>query len=266
MHIVSVFFVCLQCFTVCLMLRNKSLISRTMSHHSETTLPKDVNGAGSDKDRHTGHGPTSIKKSRTRSKAGSSGSVCSSASSILMRQAAKAEAAKAKLEFAHKQAELERERARLEEEEQKAVAESVRKKCFLKSKMDVLDASKEKAIADAELKAMENYADSESSSSSSEIDTSDLTSSYIDDVNKLRISGVAFDDPMMSLNDTVPEEPLLKPKVKSDVNVTKAVNSGSDVHSDLQHLNSTLVNEVSDLDPKARVFTPQSAQFAELTN
>ncbi|XP_052069295.1 uncharacterized protein LOC127708468 [Mytilus californianus] len=90
----------------------------------------------------------------------------SSASSMLIKQRAKMDAAKTNLRFVSKEAELERLQFKLEEEELKTKAELLKKKVEAKLQMELLKSEKEFAIAEAEFNAVREELEMEGSRAS----------------------------------------------------------------------------------------------------
>ena len=104
--------------------------------------------------------PITKSVDKTSRHSGSSArSARSSTSTIILRQAAKAEAAKARFDFSLKAAELKRARSKIEEETQIANATNERKKADVQTELELLNLSIEKAAAEAEFSAMEKYLD-----------------------------------------------------------------------------------------------------------
>ncbi|CAC5388318.1 unnamed protein product [Mytilus coruscus] len=89
-----------------------------------------------------------------------------SASSMLIKQRAKMDAAKTNLRFASKEAEPERLQFKLEEEELKTKAELLKKKVEAKLQMELLKSEKEVAIAETEFNAVREELEMEGSRSS----------------------------------------------------------------------------------------------------
>ncbi|CAC5406481.1 unnamed protein product [Mytilus coruscus] len=90
----------------------------------------------------------------------------SSASSKLIKQRAKIDAAKTNLRFVSKEAELERLQFKLEEDEVKTKAELFKKKVETKLQMELLKSEKKVAIAEAEFNAVREELDMKGSRSS----------------------------------------------------------------------------------------------------
>ncbi|XP_063404523.1 uncharacterized protein LOC134687988 [Mytilus trossulus] len=134
----------------------------------------------------------SVKSVATGRKSKSSRS--SSASSMLIKQRAKMDAAKTNLRFVSQEAELERLQFELEEEELKTKAELLKKKVEAKLKMNILKSEKEVAIAEAEFNAVREEMEMEGSRSSgrsmaSVVDPRQHVERYLQEQRELMKSG-----------------------------------------------------------------------------
>ncbi|XP_048768100.2 uncharacterized protein LOC125674828 [Ostrea edulis] len=177
----------------------------------------------------TSRSSLSNKKSRTITNSGSS--------STLMKQRAKAEAAKAKLEFTMKEAELKKQQAKLEEEELFRKAENVRKSIDLQTELELLSVRKEKAVADAELQAMEQF-ELECDSNSEYVDSTERTRKYVADV-------IEYNDSQKNTSDTGPSH-------NSIVQPSK-LNPEAETFIPPRHPTQILQNGMSSVQPKTHV-------------
>ncbi|XP_061180594.1 uncharacterized protein LOC133189205 [Saccostrea echinata] len=161
-------------------------------------------------------------RSRSSRSSASRSTTSRSTTSMLLEQRVKAEAAKARLQFVQKASELKKEQARLDEQEKKSKAETLRKKAELETELECLDAQKELATAQAELRAREEDngdIDNLTRTSISNIDSSERTRKFIEEVNLLRnlesvsaTENVEYTQPKVSAaNNTATHSPICEP-------------------------------------------------------